>query len=1312
MEFRILGPLEVRDSEGAISLGGPKQRAVLAVLLLGAGEGLSADRLIDAVWGEEAPATARKALQLYVSRLRRLLGRDRLLTEGGGYRLVVGRMELDVRRFEGLVEEGRSACMRGDPERGSALLRQALELWRGPALADLAYESFAQGEIARLEELRVAAVEERIEADLACGRHSELVGELEALIAAHPLRERLRGHLMLALYRSGRQAEALGVYQDARSAMVEELGIEPSPALRELERAVLGQDSGLAPAPLVPAPPRAAAPGREPATPELGPSASEPARAEPELPARKIVTVLFVDVVASGVIAAQLDPERLERVMGRFFDTAVEVVARHGGTVDKFIGDAVTALFGVPRVHEDDAVRAVRAALDLRAALPALNDELERDWGVRIAVRTGINTGEVITGDARFGRLVTGHEVVVATRLQQAARPGEILVGERTAAAAAGAFEFGEPLAVAAKRGEDAPRARRVVRALSGERPRGVPSAAKVFVGRRAELDLLALTHERVVGSGEPHMVTILGEPGVGKTTLVEAVRERLGSAVAWHAGRCLAYGRAATYRPLAEILRGSLGLDETASEDVVLDQLGDRRILGLTLGLDPGGGLHPQEARRQLQAAWVELFGELAAEAPAVVVIEDLHWAQDPLLELLERAARRASGPLLLLVTARPELTDRAPAFTAGAANASQLRLEPLSFEEAANMLTQLAGPLPDDLRSLVLERAEGNPFFLEEALASLIDRGVLAPGQDGSAGREPVVEAPLPDSVQGVIAARVDLLPSAEKETLQAAAVIGRSFWVGAVRELLDAAPFDPTVLEERGFVRRRRQSSVGGERELVFKHALTREVAYTSLPLARRARLHVRAAEWLERAGASADEHAALLAHHYSEAASPDVADLAWPGESERTAELRDRAVTWLRRAAELAVDRYEIAEAVGLLDQALTLARDDAHRVELLLDAARACRLRYDTDGFRAALERALSLKPPRAISGEIYTELARAGSAPELWKEPPPLELVEHWTERAHQLADPDSRVEVRALVAGARARPEAGHAALDRALELAERIDDPELIMDVLTTRARVGAAAGSFDEARQWTDRALAVAGRIKNPLDRDGMLLQAVFDYARAGRMARARELAIEHDALARLSPHQEVHAVASRLIVECLIGAWGSARRLSPRAEAAAGANAGTPCQFNWRSLLMAALAHAQLGDEPQARRLEQQALSAVEVSGPPAREPALLRLALLRDDLAAVQRLLAENPGPTEWDVDYASARLDALAVLGDRNGVEREAPPVLARAGYGKPFALRALAAVRADRALREQAAAAFDALGLTLHAQQTRSAVP
>jgi DNA-binding SARP family transcriptional activator len=1298
MEFRILGPLEVRVGERVLPLSGVRQRTVLALLLLRAGEVVSSDRLIDELWGERPPPSGIDALQVYVSRLRKVLPEGTVVTEGRGYRLAVAGEQIDAGRFERMVGEGRAALAEGDPERSARLLREALDLWSGPALADFAYEPFAQGEIARLEELRVVALEERLESDLACGRSAELVGELQALVGAHPLRERLRGQLMRALYRSGRQAEALAAYQDARRALVDELGIEPSPALRDLERAILAQDPELSAAPLATA--------ARPAPPTRTELEQKPA---PEPPARKVVTVLFSDVVGSSALAAELDPERLERVLGRFFDAAVKVVVGHGGTVDKFIGDEVMAVFGVPRVHEDDAVRALRAALDLRDVLAALNDQLQRDWGVRIAVRTGVNTGEVVTGDPVSGRLVTGDSVVVATRLVQSAKAGDVLVGERTAAAAAGAFEFGEAHVVAAKGRKDSVRAHRLLRALSWDRPRGVPSAGRVFVGRRAELDLLTVTHERVVSSGEPHLVAILGEPGVGKTTLIGELRERLDDGLAWHLGRCLAYGRAATYQPLAEILRGRLGLDDAEPEEAVLARLGGRGILALTLGHEPDARLHPQEARRQLQEAWVELLNELADEGPTVVVVEDLHWAQDALLELLERAVRQARGPLLMLVTARPELVERSPAWTAGAANASQLRLEPLSGEEAVGMLAELAGPLPEHLRDLVLDRAEGNPFFVEEAFAALIDRGVVGRGPEGWTVLETPAQLPVPDSVQGVIAARVDLLPSVDKEALQAASVVGRTFWEGAVRELLDGASFDPGLLEERGFVRVRRESTLGDERELVFKHALTREVAYGALPLARRARLHARVAEWLERTGADAEEHASLLAHHYAEAAAPAIADLAWPNEEARTTELRDRAIRWLRRAAALAVGRYEIQEAVSLLNEALALAGDDNLRTDLLLEAARACRLRYDTDGFRAALEQALSLDPPAAVSAEIHSQLAIAGSMPELWREPPSLEVIDRWAQRALALAEPGSRAHAVSLMARARAWPGSGRDSADEARALADQIGDPALVATALQTQTDVAVAQGAHDEARRLMDHALQIVPATGDPYEREGLLLYATIVYARDGRIAEARRLAAEHDALAtRLSPHQEVHGVGLDLIVETAAGDWEAARALSGRAEAASAANRDTPCQFNWRALLMAALAHAQLGDEREARRLEQQALGTVEVSGPASREPAMLRLALLRGELEAVEQLLAA-PGAGKYDVSYAATRLDALVAVGDREGVEREAPPVLALGGYAAPFALRALAAVRAVRAPREQVAAAFDALDLAFFAAETRA---
>jgi MalT-like TPR region len=562
-----------------------------------------------------------------------------------------------------------------------------------------------------------------------------------------------------------------------------------------------------------------------------------------------------------------------------------------------------------------------------------------------------------------------------------------------------------------------------------------------------------------------------------------------------------------------------------------------------------------------------------------------------------------------------------------------------------------------------------------------------------------------------QGSGRATVTPLPSADKEALQAASVVGRTFWEGAVRELVEGAPFDAGLLEDRGFVRIRGESTLGGERELVFKHALTREVSYAALPLARRARLHARVAEWLERTSADADAHASLLADHYAEAAAPAVAELAWPDDAARTAELRDHAIRWLRRAAALAVGRYEIPQAVSLLNEALALAGDDSLRTELLLDAARACRLRYDTDGFRAALEHALSLGPPAAVSAEIHSQLALAGSMPELWREPPSLEVIDTWAQRALAQAEHGSRAHAMSLTARARTRPSSGRDLAEEALALADQIGDPPLIATAIQTRTDVANAQGARDEARRLMDRALQVVPATGDPYEREGVLLYAAIVYAHDGQIAEARRLAAEHDMLAtRLSPHQEVHGVGLDLIVETAAGEWEAARALSRRAEAAMAANRDTPCQFNWRALLMAALAHAQLGDQREARRLEKHALGAVEVSGPALREPAMLRLALVRGHLDAVEQLLAA-PGAGKYDVSYAATRLDALAALGDREGVEHEAPPVVALGGYGAPFALRALAAVRGERTLLEQAAAAFDTLGLTFFAAETRAGI-
>ena len=409
MEYRVLGPLEVHNGQGPLPLAGAKQRALLALLLVHANHVLSRDQLIDELWGDEPPETAVQSLQVYVSRLRKLLPAETLLTRPPGYQLAIEPAELDLHRFERLLSEGRDALAEGDPRRAATALHDALGLWRGPALAEFAFEPFAQAEIGRLESLRLAAVEERIEADLALGRHADLIGELEALVAENPYRERLRGQLMLALYRSGRQAEALDAYRNARRALVDELGIEPSAALQRLEKSILVQDEDLDP----------------PAY--RGPSARPPPPLE-----RKLVTVLFADLAMANELDE--DPERTETFLAEVHREAEAEIEAAGGTVERGIAGALIATFGAAHAREEDhALRAVSAALATRKRLGDV-------FGETLWVRMSVESGEVILG--RPGSFVTGTPVVAAARLVRSAGPNEIVVGERAATATAGAFDL------------------------------------------------------------------------------------------------------------------------------------------------------------------------------------------------------------------------------------------------------------------------------------------------------------------------------------------------------------------------------------------------------------------------------------------------------------------------------------------------------------------------------------------------------------------------------------------------------------------------------------------------------------------------------------------------------------------------------------------------------------------------------------------------------------------------------------------------------------------------------------------------------
>ncbi|MGH3033926.1 MAG: ATP-binding protein, partial [Gaiellaceae bacterium] len=887
-----------------------------------------------------------------------------------------------------------------------------------------------------------------------------------------------------------------------------------------------------------------------------------------------------------------------------------------------------------------------------------------------------------------------------------------------TVAAARGAFEFGERATVEAKGKPAGVACRRVLRALSLMRPRGVGGLRRAFVGRERELELLQAAYHRVAREGEPHLVTIVGDPGVGKTRLVREFWEWLAGESPEpqrRTGRCLSYGQGITYWPLAEVLKEHLGILENDPPESVQTRLGGREILALTLGLDVAGDLHPLAARDRLHEAWVDFVTELVAEQPAAVLVEDLHWAEPELLDLLERLLRDARGQLLLIATARPELLDVRPGWGGARRAASTVELEPLSHRDAERMLEKLlAIELPAEQRDIIVARAEGNPFFVEELLRTLIDQGVLRRANGGWAVRELPVGFAVPDSVQTVLAARIDLLPSAEKAALQAASVIGRVFWTGPVYELLEGLEPDFRILEERDFVRRRPGSSMTGEREYVIKHALTREVAYGSLPKAKRARLHAAFAAWLESFGRGRDEHASLLAHHYAGAVRPEDADLAWSGAADELEQLRGKAIFWLGRAAELAAGRYELREALTLLDQALALESENRARIVLLRQVADVHFLGYEMERFRSALEEALALGPDRAVAAEIYALLAEIGLArPYMWKQPPPTELGDRWLATALELAEPASEALAYALTARALAAPETGAEAADEALALAETHGTVELLLNAYEAKELVASVSGRFEEACDWVDRALELLHRLSDPPVHANWMWDAGCAYLRAGRVAGVAPLADEFDRVAAgLTAHDRVHAVALRTALVSSMGHWRALAELGEPAERAAAANEETPCQFNWRSLLVCALGRQHAGDEREARRLEERALATAVVAGPAEREPALRRLAVLRGDLEEAERILEHLPASVDqFGFDNAAARLDALVALGDRGRVEEEAAPFLVGESYTRPFALRALGVVRGDKALIEQAAARFEAMGLDWHAKETRASL-
>ena len=729
------------------------------------------------------------------------------------------------------------------------------------------------------------------------------------------------------------------------------------------------------------------------------------------------MTVLFTDVTGSTLLADRLDVEELRDVMSEWFAAVRAEVEAQGGVVEKYIGDAVMAVFGVPHSHEDDPARALRAALAIRERLIAVNESLEHTYGIRMQIRTGINTGEAVASlDPAPGEaIVTGVAVNTAARLEQLAEPGQTVVAERTARAALG-FTF-DDLGVQQLRGvEEAVRVFLLIDERRDAETRGLPGMRAPLVGRGRELELLLSLQERVVAEQRPHLVTIYGEPGVGKSRLVREFLGRLdGTRIL--VGRCLSYGEGVTYWPFAEILKSLAGLSDDDSVDdavkkiealaaeLVPDLPRGAAALAFTVCLDTGDDtfarLQPSALRIELHRTWRTLLSVLASREPLVVVIDDIHWADAELLELLEELADRSQGRLLFVCPARPELTGTHPTWGGGHRNFSSVFLSPLSNEDATELVAHLldVDGLDAETRAAILARAEGNPFFLEEILRQLIDEGCLVHGDGRWRATERLPAVELPDTVQGVLAARIDLLQPREKRTLQQASVVGRIFWRGAVAALIqDDETLDPDLrrLEERELVAARMSSSMAGEEELAFSHILTRDVAYESLPRRERPHAHARVARWIEETtGDRQREYGALLAHHYVEAYRGASRDRAYP-EAEREA-LRHRAFELLLDAAQNAdrVAAYRSARALGetALDIAATVD-ERAGALETLGNAARHAAL---GDGAWAAYSAAVDAL--RDAGSTDYDRIGRlTGHA---------LEGIVRWTGTLQSIPDED-----------------------------------------------------------------------------------------------------------------------------------------------------------------------------------------------------------------------------------------------------------------------------------------------------------------
>jgi class 3 adenylate cyclase/tetratricopeptide (TPR) repeat protein len=803
---------------------------------------------------------------------------------------------------------------------------------------------------------------------------------------------------------------------------------------------------------------------------------------------RKIVSILFADLVGFTARSDRADPEDVRATLRPYHAMLKREIERFGGTVEKFIGDAVMAVFGAPTSREDDAERAIRAGLRIVEEMSILNEEHE---GLDLAVRAAVNTGEgLVNVTARADRgetLVTGDVVNTAARLQTVAPVGGLVVGEATQRTTRDLFEYEalEPVSLKGK-AEPVP-LWLAVRARAGFR-RGIDATATTpFVGRELEQTLLQQAYLRSVREGAVQLVTVTGEPGVGKSRLIHEFFRFIDDQpdiVWWRHGRCLPYGEGVSFWALGEIVKSQAGILESDAPDVVIAKIAeavalviadpaDRDWVSARLGPLLGIGTEVPADRGELFAAWRVFLEAIASTRPLVLVFEDLHWADDAMLEFVEHLVDWSSGvPILVLCTARPELYERQAGWSGGKRNAATLALSPLTTDESDELISALlgSGELDAAIRKSVIDRSGGNPLYAEEFIRMFAERA----SSNGNGASDVAV----PDTVHALIAARLDTLPPERKAILHDASVVGRVFWAGAVAHIGGIGDTDVREglhdLSRKELVRPVRGGSVQNESEYSFWHALVRDVAYGQIPRGPRSQKHRAAAEWIERlAGERVADHAEVLVHHYREAASLARA----AGFEADAAELDRKRLTYLvmagRRTSELDARR-----SYSYLAEALELCQgDDPQRPDILVLAAEAAHAWGDlptaerlgleaVEALRAAgrdLEEAdalLTLDDVYWLRGERDRDILERALLL-LERQPPSPDLARVYGTIGFSEAQ--------------RGELETAMRWLDKALRLAVEFDQKDVWTRVLThrgaTRVMLGDIAG-LDDLRQAADR------------------------------------------------------------------------------------------------------------------------------------------------------------------------------------------------------------------------------------------------